>query len=125
VILENLIPLVVTVATPVFLALVHVALRKIAKKWHLEQALQYEDKVDDLILKGIKAAEKKSLNAVKANGEPTPSQEKLDSAMKFVNAQLKALKLDEKATEELVDLVEAKLYDDGDKAPPAPAGDSA
>ena len=128
VILENLIPLVFSVATPVILVLVHLALSKLAKKWHLEQALTYEDKVDDLILKGIKAAEKKSLNAVKASGDPTPGEKKLDDVMKFVNAQLKALKLDEKASTELVNLIESKLYDKEELKPepePLPVADPA
>ena len=59
-----------------------------AKRWHLESVLQYEDKVDDLILKGIKAVEQKSLAALKKDSDKTAGEAKLDEAMKFVNAQL-------------------------------------
>jgi len=113
-ILENLIPLAVTVLTPVLLALVHYALRKLAKKWHLEDAIKYEDQVDAIIIKGIKAAEQKSLTALKSGGEKTPGEKKLDDVMKFVNGQLSALELDQKATDQLVNLIEARLYDDED-----------
>lgn len=124
-VLENLIPLVVTILTPVLLALVHYGLRLIAKKWHLEQALVYEDKVDELVLKGIKAAEQKSLAAIKKGGDPTPGEQKLADVLEFVNAQLKALKLDEKAANELKMLVESKLFDEKASVPVTPAEDPA
>lgn len=111
-VLENLIPLMVTVLTPVLLFLVHRGLAMIAKKWDLAQVFAYEDKVDELILKGIKAAEKKSMAAVKRGNDKTEGAKKLDDVLKFVNGQLKALKLDEKAAEGLVDLVESKLFDE-------------
>lgn len=124
-VLENLIPLVVTVLTPVLLVLVHYALRMLAKKLNMEHALIYEDKVDELILKGIKAAEQKSLSAVKKGGEKTEGEKKLDAVLKFVNAQLTALKLDEKAATELAMLIEAKLYDEKPATPALPEGEGA
>jgi hypothetical protein len=124
-VLENLIPLVFTVLTPVLLVLVHYGLRLLAKKWGLEQVLVYEDKVDELVLKGIKAAEQKSLTAVKKGGDPTPGEQKLDDVLKFVNAQLKALGLDQKAADELKMLVESKLYDEKPSQPELPAADPA
>lgn len=125
-VLENLIPLVVTILTPVLLTLVHYGLRLIAKKWHLEQALVYEDKVEDLILKGIKAAEQKSMAAVKRGGEATEGEKKLDNVLQFVNAQLRALKLDQKAADELKMLVESRLFDEKPSTvAPAPARESA
>jgi hypothetical protein len=117
---ENLIPLAVTVLTPVLMLLVNKGLNMMAKKWNLTAVLVYEDKVDALVLKGIKAAEHKSLAAIKKGGDKTPGEKKLDDTMKFVNAQLKALKLDEKAAKELAMLVEAKLFDGAkEKALPA------
>jgi hypothetical protein len=104
--------------------LVNKGLNMLAKKWNLQSALVYEDKVDELILKGIKAAEQKSLAALKKGGEKTPGEKKLDDAMKFVNAQLRALKLDEKAANELAMLVESKLFD-GAKEKALPAGEGA
>lgn len=111
VILENLIPLVFTVITPVLLMFVNRGLTIMAKRWNLDEALVYQDQIDDLILKGIKAAEKKSLNAVKKGGEVTPGEEKLGSVLKFVNAQLEGMGLPQKAATELETLVEAKLFD--------------
>lgn len=117
IVLENLIPLLFTIISPPLVALAGWGLQKLAKKWKMEEALKYEDKVDDLVLKAIKAMEKKSLNAVKRGGERTPGQKKLEGAMKFVNNQLRSLKLPQKAADELVDLIEAQLYD-GAKARP-------
>jgi len=110
-VLENLIPTIFVIITPVLTLLVSLLLRRLAKKWHMEGALQYDEKVDELILKGIKAVENKSLAAVKKGGEMTPGQKKLDEAMKFVNAQLIAMKLPEKAASELSMLIESHLFD--------------
>jgi len=123
-VLENLIPLVFAVLTPVVLLLVNRMLQAAAEKWHLEGALKYDDKVDDLILKGIKAVEQKSLAAVKTDGEKSAGQQKLAEAMSFVNAQLIAMKLPEKASSELSMLIESKLFD-GAKVKPALPDDSA
>jgi len=117
-ILENIIPVLFTVLTPVLLVIVHGLLRKVAKKWDLQVALVYEDKIDDMILKGVKAAQQKSINAVKSGKEKTSGEEKLDMVMKFVNAQLAAHKLPEKASSELAMLVEAKIFDEKTKTTP-------
>jgi hypothetical protein len=113
--LTNLIPMVFVVITPVFTLLVGVLLHKLAKKWKIEGALQYDDKVDELIMKGIKAVENRSLAAVKRGGDMTPGQKKLDDAMKFVNAQLIAMQFPKKAADELSMLIEAKLFDGAKK----------
>lgn len=115
IVLENLIPMVFMVLTPVVTLFVGVMMRKLAKKWHLEEALKYDAKVDELVLKAIRAVEQKSLSAAKKGGSMTPGEKKLDEAMKFVNSQLIAMKLPAKATEELSMLIESHLFD-GKKA---------
>ncbi len=114
IILENLIPLVVAVLTPVLLVLARGLMQAAAKKWHLESVLKYEAKVEALVLKGIKAAEKKSMTAVKRgdSDSKTPGEEKLAMVLEFVNSTLKANGLPEKGGEELAMLIEAKLFDD-------------
>ena len=124
-VVENLLPLFVTVVTPVLLCLAHRALDAMAKRGKLQAAVADEDTVDELSLKGIKAAEKKARNALKTEPEKkTDGQKKLEEAMQFVNAQLRALKLDEKASSELIMLIEAKLFDGASK-PVVTAGDEA
>jgi hypothetical protein len=124
VVVENMIPVIFMIITPVATLFVTLLLRRLAKKWHLEGALQYEDQVNQLVIKGIKAVEQKSLNAVRKGGDMTPGEKKLDDAMKFVNAQLMAMKLPEKAADELKMLIEAKIFD-GAKAKALPAPDPA
>lgn len=116
IILENLIPLVVAVLTPVFLVLVRGLMVAAAKKWHLDGALKYEAKVEALVLKGIKAAEKKSMTAVKRGDkdDKTHGEEKLAMVLEFVNSTLKANGLPEKGGKELAMLIEAKLFDGGE-----------
>jgi len=128
VILENLIPLVFTIITPVALVFVNRALKLAARKWDLEEAFAYEDKVEDLILKGIRAAEQKSLAASRKDEPLTPGEEKLDMVLKFVNSNLESMKLPQKAGDQLAMLVEAKIFEGGKEkalpaAPPVAAGE--
>ena len=116
-VVENMIPVIFMIITPVATLFVSLLLRRLAKKWHLEGALQYDQKVDELVVKGIKAVEQKSLAAVRKGRDMTPGEKKLDEAMKFVNAQLVAMKLPEKATTELSMLIESKLFDGVREAP--------
>ena len=115
IVLENLIPLIVAVLTPVLLVLARGLLQAAAKKWHLDWALKYEDKVDDLVVKGIKAVEKKALSAAKANQPKTTSEKKLEEVVVWVNSQLKVNNLPEKAGNELAMIVESKLFDGVEK----------
>lgn len=108
-ILENLIPLLVTIVTPVLLALVHQLLSAIAKKYQMDALLVYEEKIKELVEQGILAAEKSVLNALKANGTKATSEEKLQSVVEYVNARLKELKLPEKSVPQLSKLIEARL----------------
>jgi hypothetical protein len=119
IILENLIPLLVAVMTPVLLMLARGLMRAAAKKWHLESVLKYEEKVEALVLKGIKAAEKKAMTAVKREEELTSGEAKLAMTMEFVNATLKANNLPEKGGKELAMLIESKLFDGAEKPVPA------
>lgn len=124
IILENLIPLLFVAATPIVLMLVRGLIRAAAKKWHLESVLKYEDKVVSLVLTGIKAAEKKSMSAVKRAGDKdkakTPGEKKLADTLEFVNNTLRANNLPEKGGEELAVLIESALFD-GAKDKPAEA----
>lgn len=118
----NVFPVVVTILTPVVLVIVGRVMQKLASKWHLDNLLTYENKVDDLVVKGIQAVEQKSLAAVAKGGEPTPGEKKLDEALKFVNAQLDALGLPQKASAELQMLIESHLFNGASDQPtPAPA----
>lgn len=118
---ENVFPLVVTIATPAILVVVGRLMHKLASKWHLDSLLVYENKVDELVVKGIQAVENKSMAVVAKGGSATPGEQKLDAAMKFVNSQLDALGLPQKAASELSMLVEAHLFNGASDQPtPAP-----
>lgn len=125
VVLEQFLPVFFMIITPPATVFVGLLFRKLAKKWHLESAMAYEGKVDELVIKGIQAAEQKSLAAVKKGGEKTPNEKKLEEALKFVNSQLTSLKLPQKAADQLSYLIEAHLYAGAKgKQPALPASDT-
>lgn len=111
IVIENLIPMIFMIITPVFATFVSLAMARLMKKWNLDSAVKYDDKVNELVIRAIKGVEQKSMSAVKRGGDMTPGEKKLDEAMKFVNAQLQAMKLPQKASDELSMLVESKLFD--------------
>lgn len=108
--LENLIPTVFTIVTPLVTYFVSIAMQKLSKRWHLENVIKYNERVNALILQGIQAVEQRSMAAVKKGGEKTSGEQKLDEVMKFVNAQLAEMKLPQKAAGELAMIVEAHLF---------------
>lgn len=109
VILSNLIPIVFAFATPMVLILARELFKALAKKFHLDAALAYEDKVEQWISMGMDAAEKKSLNAIKAGQPKTPGEQKLADVIKFVNDQLVQHDLPQKAADAVGKIVDAKL----------------
>lgn len=126
IVLEQFLPVFFMIVTPPLTVFVGLMFKKIASKWHLEGALQYEDTVNELVIKGIKAAEQKSIAAVKKGGQKTAGEQKVEDALKFVRAQLVAMKLPDKAASELVTLIEAHVFagaKDKPNALPAPVLD--
>lgn len=121
VVVEQFLPVFFMIVTPPAVAFVGLLFHKLAKKWHLEAALVYEDKVDELVIKGIQAAEQKSIAALKKNGEKTAGEKKVEETLQFVNAQLAAMKLPEKAAAELKTLVESHIFAGAKDKPVAPA----
>jgi len=111
IVLENLIPILFAIVTPLLVVLGRDLLAAIAKKYKLQVALEYEDKVESWVQMGINAAEKASLNALKSGNKPTPGEEKLKSVVEFVNAQLMAHSLPQKGGEAIAKLVDAKLME--------------
>ena len=105
-ILQNLIALVVLVLTPVAVALAH----QLLKKWKLDHVDGVEDKVDGYIETAMAAAEKASLNAVKAGRPATPGEAKLASAITFVTDQVKSNKLPEQSAAAITAKIDAKLF---------------
>jgi hypothetical protein len=122
VVIEQFLPVFFMIITPPLTVFVGLLFRKLAKKWNLETAMQYDSKVDELVIKGIQAAEQKSIAAVRKGGEKTPNEKKLEEALKFVNSQLTSLKLPQKASDQLSYLIEAHLFAGAkDRSLPAPA----
>ena len=108
-ILENLIPLVFAIIAPVVMVLVRHLVMALAKKFQIESAMTYENKIEDWVQMGIDAAEKASLNVVKTGGAKTPGQEKLQFVIDFVTAQINQHKLPQKAAKEIAKIVDARL----------------
>lgn len=111
VVIENVLPLLVIVCTPILLMMARGLMKKMAEKLHLEGMLVYQDKIDDLVTKGIQAAEQKALNAVKDDGTRTTGAQKLDSVLEFVTKEMNDLGLPEKAADQLKTIVESKVFE--------------
>ena len=110
-IITNIILFMFAIITPAAAFIGNGVVKRISSRWRMDSALKYDNKIDELILKGIKAVEQKSM-VLAANGQDViPGSKKLDQAVKFVNSQLVDMKLPQKSENELSMLVDAHLFD--------------
>ena len=109
--LENLVPVVFAAATPLILAFSSKVIKALAKRWDMEQLREYDDKVQDLVLIGIRAMEKLALNRVKAELPKIPGEEKLGSVVEFVSNQLVLNGLPRMGADALKMMIESSLLE--------------
>ncbi len=109
IVLENMLPLVVAIITPVIMIFVRKLINKMEEKWNFQIDQDKKQRIEELIGMAIGYAEEKARSALKVGGL-TEGQKKLDNAMKFVTGEIQRFGLDEMASEKLVELIEAKLF---------------
>ena len=109
IILENLLPLVVAILTPIIMVLVRKIINKMEEKWNFQMDQDKKQRVEELVAMAIGFAEEKARAALKVGGM-TEGQKKLDNAMKFLTGEIKRFGLDAMAAEQLTELIEAKLF---------------
>lgn len=109
VILENVLPIVATVLGVLVTALVPLLALWLKKKFGLDIAVSQQKMLADSLDHGIGLAEQWSAGKLKASEPRVSGAEKLDKALEFVTAQIKARGLEEKSKEELTKLLEARL----------------
>lgn len=109
VIIENVLPVLTMLLVAVISVFATWALKKLKDKLGVDISAQHQALLTKAIEDGIGLAEQWALTKVK-RGEAAPAgAEKLDKALEFVTATAKDLKLDEKAKDVLVKLIEARL----------------
>jgi len=109
IVLENLVPLVVAIATPIIMLFVRRLIKKMEEKWNFQIDQDKARHIEELISAAIGYAEEKARSALKVGGL-TEGQEKLDNAMKFVTGEIERFGLDKLASEKLMELIEARLF---------------
>ena len=115
-ILQNVITLIALILTPVAIALAN----QLIKKMHLANVEATEAKVDGFIQTGMAAAEKASLNKLKADQPAIPGEAKLAKVIEYVSTQIKENKLPEKTAEAITAKIDAKLFNSNGVAKPVP-----
>lgn len=108
-ILDNLIPLILTIVAPAIALLLNKLIGAVLSKWHLDGVLSYEAKVNDLVSQGVLAVEKLSINAINAKLPDMKNEDKVKTVVDFVNKQLADHGLTQKAADDLKMYVESKL----------------
>lgn len=108
-IIENVLPVLLTILTPILLALASWVLLKIKQKTGLAISAEQEKMLDGAIEKGIGFAEQWALNKAKVPADAPDSAQKLDKALEFIAEFTKKQGMQGKAKEELTKLIEARL----------------
>lgn len=110
IILENLLPILVAVLTPILVVLGRWFIRYLEKKLDFDMSLEVEEKLLEYIHQGVSYAEEKARAALRVDpGNMTSGQEKLDAAMRYVRDQIERQGWDDMAGELLSDMIEAAL----------------
>jgi len=118
VILENLLPVVVALVTPILLLLAKKAIQAIEARYDLDVITTQEQAIYDALREGISWAEERAQARLKASQQPTPSSAKLDAALDYTIGQIERLGLPAIARERLAQMLEARLFAERDKATP-------
>lgn len=107
-ILDNLIPILFAVATPIILVLARALVRWLEKKLDYDISVDTEMKLYELIEEGIAFAEEQARKSIKEE-KKLPPGDKLRLAIEYVRARLEDMKLPDMAGDKLAKLIEAKL----------------
>lgn len=102
VLLNHVLELSIAILVPVALHLLN--------RWLKQRELEFlSEVVEKAVTGGVAFAEEQAHKALKADGKKTPSAEKLDIALNFVEGRLKDAGYDKLARDKLIELIEAKL----------------
>jgi hypothetical protein len=111
VIVENVLPIIVTILAPILVVLAKRLIVYLERKWDFTISDINEAKLIELIEGAIDFAEEKALQAAKTDPEKLPDgAKKLEMALEFAASQVERMGWDEWASEELAKLIESKLY---------------
>lgn len=108
VVLQHLLEIIVAIAVPVLVSLIHTLLKKYGVKVQMET-------LDSVLSKAIGFAEQKAKKALKAGEDQTGNAQKLDWALSKGMELAEANKLDKWVVDKLEDLIEAKLGEQNGK----------
>jgi len=111
VVMENILPVLFTILTPILILLVKRLIVYLEKKWDFKMTAEQQTKLDDLLEDAIAFAEEKAMQAVRTDPATIPDgAKKLDLAFGFAVEQIERLGLDKMAEEALRKLIESRLF---------------
>lgn len=112
IVLENILPVVFLIATPILVLLVRRLVLYLEKKWNFQMSEEQKASMDRVLTGAIGYAEEKALTAVKTDPTKLPDgAKKLDAALEFAMSEIKRMGLDDLAAQKLKELLEAKLFE--------------
>lgn len=115
VIVENVLPVVIAILTPILLLLAKRLIVYLEKKWDFDMSDKMEAALMDVISRAVVFAEEKAMAAVKTGEDIPDGAQKLDNALEYAISEMKRLGLDELAKEKLAELIESKLFEKREK----------
>jgi hypothetical protein len=107
-ILDNLIPIVFAILTPILALLARALIRWLQEKLDFEVDIEKENKLLELVMDGIAYAEEQSKKAIKED-KKLPSGDKLRLAIEYVSDRIEELGLPKLAGDKLAKMIESRL----------------
>ncbi|MEW6587265.1 MAG: hypothetical protein AB1442_16860 [Nitrospirota bacterium] len=107
-IIEHVLPIVISIVTPVLVYLLLRGIRYLEAKLVVDVSEGTEVALKEVLLRAIAFAEEQGMKAIKSGGK-MESAKKLDAALEFAVGEIKRMGLAEMTAGELTRLIEAML----------------
>lgn len=110
-VLENIIPIVVSLVLPAITVIANRLVNALAERYDIDIGKEYEERIDNLVRRAIKAVEKRAMAALNRGDEVPSSAEKLEQAIQYVSSELEDLGLKDFARDRIANRIESALFD--------------
>jgi len=108
-IVAHVLEIVVVIATPLILVLIHKLIQVIEAKAKIDVAERHEKMIDEWVTKGIAFAHEQGRKALKEGQDPVSGDEKKNAAVDFIADGIKNTGITQLGADALAKLVESKL----------------
>jgi hypothetical protein len=108
--LADLLPVVIEIAVPIVVVLISWVVRRLVKKYKLQEYINQEELIEKLVLTAVNYAEKYSQSLNKYYNKPLDGVNKMKEAISYIEKEIEKLGLTKITKKSLTARIEAALF---------------